>query len=232
MKKICLILPLILALGSSAQQDNSGQNRENPEIKTLVGCSTKIGGYASTDIKLAKSFDDFGLMTGGKFGILLDHKLMIGFGGYDLAFTSMLDYVDPREGTSLGDTVYQYNLDIKYGGLMLEYMLFPYKLLHVTFPVLIGGGSVRLLKDDPSLDFDFKDFDDIEDVFGLGEADRSTFFVVEPGVNKELNVAKYFRLGFGASYKHIRGADLDNVSNADDELSNFSFNLTVKAGIF
>ena len=41
------------------------------------------------------------------------------------------------------------------------------------------------------------------------------FFVVEPGIEIELNISPYFRLGFGATYRYITGTELLNVSDSD-----------------
>jgi hypothetical protein len=56
------------------------------------------------------------------------------------------------------------------------------------------------------------------------------FYVVEPGVNAELNVASYFRINLGGSYRFVTGAELQDIGN--DDLSGPAATLTLKFGGF
>jgi len=69
------------------------------------------------------------------------------------------------------------------------------------------------------------------------------FFLVEPGVDLEFNVVKFFRIGVGASYRFTNGVSLrykqldanfdEIVTEIDkDALDSFSFNLCFKFGWF
>jgi hypothetical protein len=54
--------------------------------------------------------------------------------------------------------------------------------------------------------------------------------VVEPGLEVEINVTRFFKIGLGASYRLVRQSDLITVS--DKDLSGFSGGLSLKFGKF
>lgn len=58
----------------------------------------------------------------------------------------------------------------------------------------------------------------------------TAFFVVEPGLEVEINVTRFFKIGVGASYRFVRESDLTLVSN--DDLSGFSGGFSLKFGKF
>jgi hypothetical protein len=62
--------------------------------------------------------------------------------------------------------------------------------VHVSFPVLIGGGGVGVMNNDNNAwDRNWK-----------SEA-SDAFMVIEPGVEVELNITRFFRFCVGAHYR-------------------------------
>lgn len=97
-------------------------------------------------------------------------------------------------------------LNMGYGGLEVGYIINPDALVHFTVGSLIGGGGVELV--------------------GVGQ---EAFFTIEPGVDLELNVTKYFRLNAGASYRLVSG--ITHVSGINDAaLSGFNGEIALKFG--
>ncbi len=86
------------------------------------------------------------------------------------------------------------NLVMGYGGLELEYILRPNKVAHVSVSVLVGGGAAQ--------------WD------GIGPSDEDPFFVTEPGLNVLVNITRFMRMGFGASYRFVDGVDLPELDDA------------------
>ncbi len=111
-----------------------------------------------------------------------------------------------------------------YGGLLLEATLFPNQPFHLSFPVIFGLGSVM--------------YNSLEPLTGLNTIeDERTIFVFEPGAYLEMNVIKYFRIGFGATYRDASSANLKYKS--DDQpilnkngLDGLSINIMLKFGLF
>src|SRR5690606_16697319 len=125
------------------------------------------------------------------------------------------------EGVFPGDTVQsRLNLYGGYGGLVIGAILWTRELVHVHIPVLMGAGAFDGVDDDffsSSIDTEFT-------------IERSAFFVVEPGIQLEFNITENFRLSAGASYRHIQGTDLDNIS--DSEVTGWNALMSLKFGRF
>lgn len=92
----------------------------------------------------------------------------------------------------------QLYLDMEYGGFEMEYIHKSNKLIHWTIHTLLGAGTVKLKEHDPR--------DDIE-------SDR--FYLIEPSFNFDFNVADWFRIGLGASYRLAFGVDMSGVTSSD-----------------
>jgi hypothetical protein len=212
MKKQCTLFMLMFLGLTVFAQDNPGKN---DEIKTLFGGEVSAGFYGSYDMKLTAFNSNAGLMTGGKGGWIIDHKFVIGGGGYGLSTRSPFDVSNTGSGDSIA------NLSCGYGGLLLEYILWPTKPVHVSFPIMIGAGGVNIYESSEAF---FSEY-------SIGRLlERSSVFVAEPGANLELNLLKWFRFGLGLSYRYVYGSNLKNVS--DNELSNLSMNFCFTFGYF
>ena len=68
-----------------------------------------------------------------------------------------------------------------------------------------------------------------EDIYSYGD-DYQAFFVVEPGIELEVNVIKLVRFGVGASYRYT--TDLDLPGTGKGALRGLNAGFTVKVGRF
>lgn len=84
-------------------------------------------------------------------------------------------------------------LKMGYGGLELEYKINPDALVHFTIHSLLGFGGLELV--------------------GVGQ---ESFFTFEPGAGVELNVARFFKVNAGVSYRLVSGAN--RVAGISDTL--------------
>lgn len=222
MKRISLLLTItFLATGVFAQEDFEKEQEKEQEMQTIFNKQMSFGGYGGPELKLTTFKEKYGLMVGGHGGFIMNHNFIIGGGGYGLTTNSRFNE----------DTM---NLQTGYGGLRLEYVCCSHKLVHFSVPVLIGAGGVRITSetddaDYVSVNYDTNDDDEI-DIWEWKEVETGAYFVLEPGVNVELNVVKHFRIAMGGSYRYVAGSNLEDVS--DKELSDFAFNLSFKFGVF
>ncbi|HNQ83983.1 MAG TPA: hypothetical protein PKM34_10095, partial [Bacteroidales bacterium] len=76
--------------------------------------------------------------------------------------------------------------------------------------------------------YEYGDGDYNYDYYGYYNWD--SFFVVEPGVEIELNVIKFFRIGVGASYRITTNLSMDGLPK--DMLNGFNAAVTFKFGKF
>ncbi len=221
MARIFCILLLFIALTSFGQD-------EEVEFKTIFsGNNQSSGGYGAPELKVGPINGETSLFVGGRGGWIIGHKFVLGGAGYGLTTnnTFMEDLADKPIGVG-ADSTRTIDIGMGYGGLLLEYILFPKSAIHLSFPLIIGAGGSTLnakkYQDSSNLNpNEWALYDYVE---------SSGFFLLEPGINVELNMAKFFRLTAGANYRYISGTNLQRLS--DNDLSGVNFNITFKFGGF
>jgi len=210
MKSIKLILLLMLACSLSVVAQDDDEDYKYKPTKTIVGNSNRVSGFGSIELRTTKIKDELALLPGFTGGVILNNSFIMGIGGYGIATEIGFDGFDPPTRQ------YLYG---GYGGLVLGGILAPKEIIHIYVPVLIGAGGAYISENG---------FDDLDNDNEFDES--SAFFVVEPGIEIELNVTRFFRIGIGGSYRYILESDLVNAS--DSELSNYSGNISFKFGGF
>ena len=178
----------------------AGQALAGDEV--LVGGNIDSGGYGGPVIKISQINGETAVLMGGYGGWLINHTFLVGGGFFGLT--------NEIEAPITGE---KYYFDLGYSGLVLEYINNSHKLVHYSVGTLIGAGEVEYDSKTSKEDYD-----------------SDTIFVVEPGINLELNVTSSFRLGFGVSYRYVSGVRLEGIN--DEDLSGATANLTLKFGSF
>ena len=212
MKKIVLALLIVLPFFFAKAQDTEPEEKE---IKTLFGSEGVVhGAYGALTIHYGEVFEKNSILIGARGAWTINHWISFGLGGYGLVTGHYFDDIDPQKRLQLG---------MGYGGLIIEPTIAPVQPVHLSFPFLIGmGGAVFF---DDTYDFDYDNSD-----WNRHHVDDDAFFVVEPGVNLEINVLKFFRLGFEAKYRFIDGLELIGSKNSDFE--GISYGMIFKFGKF
>ena len=196
---------------------------EEPE-ETLVTSGGKIasGGYGGPFIRFGPIAGRDGLWVGGKGGWIINHAFVIGGAGMGLAN-------QPHAPSSINDPAGRgLDLQMGYGGLMLEYFLMPKKLIHATASALVGAGSISVVERNAHMQ-------------GCGSRGNSggcgdfysvsdNFFVFEPEVGIEANVVSFFRVNLGATYRVVTGVNGIGLENRD--VRGVTGALTLKFGKF
>ena len=222
MKSIYLTAGLlfITSFGGFAQESIPNNNHETKEPSV-------IGGFFSFDNKLSTLHGANVWFSGGTFGIVINHQMRIGLGGYSLKTKSMFDYANPVEDNQ----VYQFNNEIGYFGLAFEYVFFPDAPVHITTPVLLAGGSAKIKQEVPLNQVTFPDPQGIEDTY-WATVEKSILCVIEPGINIELEILPWMSLDIGTSYRFVLGSELNTIPNTDRNLSGASFHTGLKFSCF
>ena len=188
MKLSIVLLALTLASPAFAQEE------------TLLGTDgVDHGGYGALVLKLTSINDKPALLVGARGGWIINHTFSIGLAGYGLA-TNV-------RANSVGLFGQEY-VNFGYGGLDLEYIANSDRVVHLSFHTLIGGGVVGF-----RYGWDDNGWNDLHlnnDWYRL----HDTFFVIEPGVNLDLNITSWFRTSVGASYRHISGVSSKASTNS------------------
>ncbi len=202
------VLVLLLALNIVTTPTSAS------EEQTLLHGEIENGGFGGLVVKCTEIRDEFGVLVGFRGGWIINHSLVIGGAGYGLA--SQNYDIDPTEIGGLPGR--DYCLELGYGGMELGFVHNSHKLVHVAVQTLIGAGGVCYVEDDWHSDS------------GDDCLDGDAFFIVEPGIDFLLNVARPFRIGIGASYRFVKDVDLPALENSD--IAGFSMGITFKFGRF
>jgi len=180
------------------------------EAETLITGDIEHGGFGGPVVKLSSVNGELGVLVGGRGGWIINHSFVLGGGGYGL-----VSDVKAR-GVMLGS--HQALLNFGYGGLEMEYIVDPYRVLNYSFYLLVGAGGV-----------DYRDTVRLPD---RGNMDSQTdgVFVLEPAFHVTLNVTTFMRASVAASYRYVSGVSLKGTDNAD--LGGPSATLTLRFGGF
>jgi hypothetical protein len=204
MKKI-LVLSIFLTIGSL-----SGFAQEDSRQQTLFGDFNiySSGGYGGPAMRLSAIEGDFAAFFGGYGAWFINKKFSIGGGGFGLVSSypvAVEDRIDPALNL---------HYDMGYGGFIFGYTLASDRIIHLHTDVLVGGGGIEQ---------DFEGSDDFTTT-------ESNFFVFEPGVHLEVNIATFMRATGGITYRLVSGSDTLGIQDSD--LSSMSLALSLKFGSF
>lgn len=218
MKKIIGLLTLITMSISVIGQTGEGRDRQRDdgEIITLMGQSNTVGGYGAISMQYTRIDERDAFVFGARGGLLLGHMVTIGLGGSGF-------FNDVHYDSNLGADI---SLAGGYGGFFFEPVLMPKLPVHVSFPVLIGAGGASVVSVN-------KDNNFWEDNFKSEASDA--FMVIEPGIEVELNVTRFFRFCVGGYYRYTTDIDIEyplEYKMPGDILRGFSGGVTFKFGKF
>lgn len=219
MKKTLVTLALYLVfLTTYAQSTDSTQTGSKPnsksttEVQTLLGSKSHFGFFVAPVIKGGLIMDEAALLPGLRLGWTINRVVSLGFEGYGLAPTiTRDDILDNQKVRPL----------MGYGGFFIEPIIGSKKLIHITTPVMIGAGWIGHIRDWN---------DEHNEPYRDDLIDDQVVWVVEPGINAELNIANFFRVNLGISYRFMSESSLVNTPTKSFEGLNYS--LTLKFGRF
>jgi len=222
MKKLTLLLALIMVIGFTNAQDDYSNN----EVQTIFSSGRNNGGYGAFSIGYSEIDGSDAFVGGVRGGFIFDHKLAIGLGGY--GFVNNLDNHSYHNSTN--DNLYMAG---GYGGVFIEPIVGGTKPVHVSFPILLGIGGVALTEDD--WDWDWED----DNYHNNNTYDSDVFFVVEPGIELEFNLSRFFRMAATVSYRFTSDVEFTKYNNdpvfegiSSDALRGLNFGMVFKFGKF
>lgn len=147
-----------------------------------------------------------------------DIGTLIGFYGGALINHSVL--LGISGGVNLGHPRVNYG----YFGGLAQYIYKPENLVHCSAQLLLAYGSTKDYENPKSSLFD-----------NFWNISGAHFFMMEPGVNMEINLSKKITLVMGVSYRYVTGLNeqdenvsITHVTNKD--LSGLNFNIGLKFG--
>ena len=200
----------------------SGMKNPMKPIKYLglsVGSEFQYGSLAG----------QFTPMAGVSAMLHINKKLGIGLAGYRI--------VNNFTPTALNANSLL-NLNVMYGGLKLEYTPNPNSAVHVSFPLLIGGGMARVDSASNYRNnfgrFGGKDYNKNGNRESNGR--ETDFWVIQPGINIEANVIRFLKIYAGASYRITPSVNTEITTALPNptasQLSGLNLIAGVKLGLF
>jgi hypothetical protein len=209
-----IITTVLLTLFACAMGYSQTENNED-EVNTLFGSSAKVTGWwIDLNNSYSKLNGQNAHMPGISGGVIMNNNLKIGFLGKSLTcHETYLQFDDIYD-----EPVY---LVGGHGALYLEYSPIDKKVVHLSFPFIIGGGGAEYMSQD--LYPEIKDEGEID--YCRKQMSTSPYWIVEPGANIEINVTGFMRLYGGYSYRWMMGLDLENTSSKAFNGSNFNFGI-------
>jgi hypothetical protein len=199
-----VVVLLIFTLSSLSAQTNTDKGNE---IKTIFGTERSRGGYGAFSFGYTQINDNNTYILGGRGAAIFNHYLAVGGAAY--GFFNINTYLD--------DNFYA-GLVGGYGGLLVEPIIFAKFPVHLSLPMILGGGVVSRY---------------VEDIFST-----TGYFVFVPGAELEFNVSRRFRLAFGVDYRitsNIEFSDyglIDPIIIDPKMLNTISGHLVFKFGKF
>jgi hypothetical protein len=210
MKKL-LLLSIILTLFTITlkSQDTVTVSKKHNEYRSLLGNHHEGGFYGAFNIGYSKIDDKDAIVMGGRFSWVINHGIAIGFGGQG--------FVNEIQNVGVQNQIF---LTGGYGGIYIEPILMPNFPVHLSFPVLVGAGGISYVQSDVN----WNNF--IEDT--------EAFLIVEPTAELELNLTRFFRMSFGASYRFPTPFNVGTTGSSAtaESLQGFTYTMTFKFGRF
>lgn len=141
-------------------------------------------------------------IPGIRAGVIINKRLIIG-GVYNYTFNNI----------TLPEAKGGGQLRMQWGGLHLEYTMWPQQFVHLTIPVSAGmgqlkttGATIETMTGDPN------------------------FLFAETGLMIEFNIWKHAKLGLGGIHRYTKNVAYNLLTSSD--LSAFAFAASVKFGFF
>ena len=181
-------------------------------VMTLSIQAQGWGVYAGAHAHYGELNEDGYGFFGGKVAFIADNDFAIGFGAYGFGALEKLGLEDDLDGLP--------KLAGGYVGLHLEPIIGGGGSTSISFPVMLGWGKAglqdRKITDDFDIDFDTRDW--------------SKMYVVEPGININFHMSRFFQMDIGARYRFSTKINIPNL--ADERINGWSAGVEFKFGLF
>jgi hypothetical protein len=200
-------LLVVVSSPAAAQEASPPKQAPEPEPEVLITKNARHGGWGGPAVQISTVRDRTAVFVGARGGWLIDGRLTLGGGGFGLANGIPAP-------AAVQTAPQELDLEMGYGGGWVEYTFSPLRLVHVSIGTLVGGGGLSLR---------------FHDGGSLGSG-SDAFFVVEPVVVAELNLASFARADLGAAYRWVTGVDMAGLSYSD--VAGFSVVALLKFGKF
>ncbi len=182
----------------------SGFSQDNDgEINTLFSKVERVSGFTGPFMSFSNLGGEFTHVMGGGAGIIINNQFL--FGGYGMGSTTAIK----QNSTTYGD----HEITMAHGGFFFAYVIKPKMLIHPVIGLHTGWGDVLL--DSETYQVEQNDY----------------VFILLPVAELEINMAQFFKIGVGVSYRTVFGIkNLEGYTN--DNFSGMAAFISFKLGWF
>ncbi len=219
-KPILLSICLLAITTFSFSQKKDSDSKQEPEpqhMRTLFDDRPlTFGGFGGPRVAYSEFYGKEAWLVGGRGGVIINHSFVLGGAGYGIVNSpkvSDITYNDQHYPVAY--------LEGGYGGVYFEYIFMPYRIVHFSIPLIIGAGGL-VYAETPAVN---TTHDYNERIIAT-----SAFFVIEPGIELELNVFRFMRIAAGASYRY--SPNIYMPSTPSNAFNSPVYSLSFKFGYF
>lgn len=145
-----------------------------------------VTGMGGVDMQFSALGGSFALGVGGSGGAIFNQSIV--FGGFGIG--TLLE-----QNFELGGTTYS-NTSMGFGGILLGYIFKGNNAIHPAVYLETGWGAVNM--------------------YASNVAFSDNIFVLNPSIEMEFNITRFFRLGLGGHYQITSGiSEIAGLNNSD-----------------
>jgi hypothetical protein len=154
----------------------------------------RISGFGGPIIEFSSVVNEFAVSSGGGGGVIINNFFI---GGYGIGLSSNhfkdISYVHPTSSSGLPFIYSNERINFGHGGFWLGGSLKPNEAIHLAYSTKLGWGSINMIEEDNSkyLLYHFTD----------------NVFVIQPQIEAEMNITRWFKVNFGLGYRFVTGID-------------------------
>lgn len=178
-------------------------NDINAQGEYLSDADFKMSAFGGPLVEFSVLSDELAVSSGLSGAVLFNQAWFLG--GYSISSASNISTFDENIPDNL------VNVSFDHRGFWTGYFFQPKRLVHIAIGAKAGWGNVILNE-------------------GTSNEIRDNLFAVTPQLSANLNIARWFRLGFGAGYRLATG--VENQYYTDEDFTSPVGTLTFKFGWF
>lgn len=188
MRKVIFVFVVLCCASLVNAQEKSGRHTEGSEIRTLFTGDgvTEHGAYGAVNLYYGGmgvgSNYRSAFVSGVRGAWVMDHVFELGIDANGIVSEPKFD---PEYSMN------QYFYTGGFGGLYMAFNLFPENPINVSIPLTIGGGAISYVGN-------FQSYGQYYDYY---PERLYAFFMVQPGLELQVNLLKFMRVALHASYR-------------------------------
>lgn len=189
--------------------------QESEEPRYLIGNKdgeVNVSGFGSYFIGFSSLYGDVAVYNGGGGAVLLNQSVY--FGGYGLGLSTRhgVESITLEDYDGHYETYDDLNTKFGHGGFWIGYLHKSYKPVHFGASTKIGWGSIALEND--YVDPNFNEYSYYQIV-------TDNVFVINPQVEVELNLLRWFKINASAGWQFVTGVDKTYTNEAGESVQFF-----------